>query len=51
VAKKLCDWSSKRIKKKEEEFKKLVRNPGFFCRSCGRASAEKKALCKPEALD
>ncbi len=49
--KKLCKWSAKRIKKHEEKFKKLVAKPEFYCGSCGRASADRKTLCKPQKLD
>jgi hypothetical protein len=35
---------------RKEEFKRLVRNPRFFCRKCGRAAAFEKNLCEPERL-
>jgi len=33
-----------------EEYKKLIRNPKFVCRRCGRAAAKAENLCDPEAL-
>jgi len=33
-----------------EEYKALVVNPTHVCTKCGRASNDKKALCKPEKL-
>ncbi|MFP4551495.1 MAG: hypothetical protein ACLFNT_11855 [Spirochaetales bacterium] len=50
-AKKLCKWSTKRIRKKTDEFENLIREPQFYCGSCGRAAADRKNLCKPRGLD
>ena len=33
-----------------EEIKKLVRNPKFICKSCGRSAASERNLCAPEKL-
>ena len=33
-----------------EEYKKLVKNPRFVCKNCGRAAADEKNLCKPDKL-
>jgi hypothetical protein len=33
-----------------EEYKDLVRNPGFVCKNCGRAARSDKNLCAPEKL-
>jgi len=33
-----------------EEYKALVVNPTHLCTKCGRASNDKKALCRPEKL-
>ncbi|MBK8791763.1 MAG: hypothetical protein IPN59_01195 [Holophaga sp.] len=33
-----------------EAFKKLVEQPTHLCLKCGRASNDKKRLCKPERL-
>ena len=33
-----------------EDYKKLVKNPRFVCKNCGRAAADEKNLCKPDKL-
>jgi hypothetical protein len=33
-----------------EEYKKLVRNPKFVCKNCGRTAASDSNLCRPEPL-
>ena len=33
-----------------EDYKKLVQNPKFVCKGCGRAAASDKNLCAPEKL-
>jgi hypothetical protein len=33
-----------------EEYKDLVRNPGFVCKNCGRAAHSDTNLCAPEKL-
>ncbi len=33
-----------------EDYKKLVKNPKYVCKNCGRAAAEEKNLCNPEKL-
>jgi hypothetical protein len=33
-----------------EDVKKLVRNPKFICKNCGRAAANETNLCAPETL-
>ena len=33
-----------------EDYKKLVRNPKFVCKGCGRVAANEKNLCAPEKL-
>lgn len=33
-----------------EDYKKLVKNPKFVCKNCGRAAADEKNLCNPEKL-
>jgi len=32
------------------DYKKLVMNPKYVCKNCGRAAANAKNLCAPEAL-
>jgi hypothetical protein len=38
------------LKKNLETYKKLVANPKFVCRNCGRTAASEKSLCDPEKL-
>jgi hypothetical protein len=38
------------LKSNLEDYKKLVRNPKFICKNCGRAAANEKNLCSPEKL-
>jgi hypothetical protein len=33
-----------------EDYKKLVRNPQYVCKNCGRAAAHEINLCKPDKL-
>ncbi len=33
-----------------EDYKKLVKNPQFVCKNCGRAAASDKNLCNPDKL-
>ncbi len=33
-----------------ESYLKLVREPQYMCKRCGRAAADKKSLCKPVKL-
>lgn len=33
-----------------EDYKKLVKNPQYVCKNCGRAAASSGNLCKPEKL-
>lgn len=32
------------------EYKKLVKNAKYICRTCGRVAASAKSLCDPEEL-
>lgn len=32
------------------EYKELIKNAKFFCQNCGRASVNRKNLCKPIKL-
>jgi len=32
------------------EYKKLVKNPKFMCKTCGRVAAKKSNLCRPVGL-
>jgi len=42
----LCDWSKKALENKQDKLWKIVRDPTFYCRKCGRVANQKKALCK-----
>ena len=48
--KELCKWDKDDIKDKLEKLKKLVDEPRFICRKCGRAANDSDNLCKPEKL-
>ncbi len=43
----LCEWTKKELEKDRKELFELVAKPTHVCRSCGRAAADKDALCKP----
>lgn len=45
----ICDW--KDIEKKLKQLRKIVRDPQFACRKCGRVANDKDYLCKPLALE
>ncbi len=38
------------IESEFENYKKLVKNPQFVCKNCGRAAASDQNLCKPDKL-
>ena len=38
------------VEKNLEEYKRLVRNPKFVCKSCGRVAENSVNLCEPEKL-
>jgi len=46
----LCKWDKDDIKDNLKELKKLVAEPRFICRKCGRAARKEDNLCKPEEL-
>lgn len=49
MTKKLCDL--KKLRKKDpDRYFKLVDEPAYGCRRCGRVANSKKRLCKPEKL-
>lgn len=50
VGKPLCKWDKDDIKDDFKELKKIVSEPRFICRKCGRASKKEEWLCKPEQL-
>jgi len=46
----LCKWSKDEIKDNFKELKKVVSEPRFICRKCGRVAKKEDWLCKPEEL-
>ncbi|EKO3550952.1 hypothetical protein I2712_003922 [Vibrio fluvialis] len=50
MTKRLCKLNRRDITSSLGEIHRLVAQPAFMCRSCARSSADKNALCKPEAL-
>jgi hypothetical protein len=38
------------VKEELEDYKKLVKDGKFVCKSCGRVAASDKNLCAPEKL-
>lgn len=50
MAKRLCKLSRNEIATSLGEIERLVAEPQFLCRSCARVAADKKSLCKPQAL-
>lgn len=46
----LCKWKQDDISKKFDKYLKIVRNPKFVCKKCGRVADKKKWLHKPVSL-
>ena len=46
----LCKWDKDDIKDNLKELKKIVAEPGYVCKKCGRAAKNEDHLCKPEDL-
>ena len=46
----ICKWSSGDVDANLDELWKMVREPRFACKSCGRVAKKKKWLCKPTRL-
>jgi len=44
----LCMMIAKRASL--DELKKVVKDPKFICKNCGRASNDAKGVCAPDAL-
>jgi hypothetical protein len=45
----ICDW--KDVEKKLKQLRKVVEEPKYACRKCGRVANDKAYLCKPISLD
>ena len=50
TSKPLCKWDKDEIKDNFKELKKIVSEPRFICRKCGRVVKKEEYLCKPEEL-
>jgi hypothetical protein len=51
MAKQMCKLVKEEFHlKKTKQFTKLVVNPQFVCKKCGRVSNKKTYLCKPVEL-
>ena len=50
VAKTLCDWTKKEIKKHFEEVCEIVVDPRYVCRKCGRCAHFPRFLCEPKKV-
>jgi hypothetical protein len=46
----LCHWEKEEIRDKPEKYKKLIREPRYFCKRCGRAARDEDKLCRPEEI-
>ncbi len=46
----LCKWSKRQYVKQIDDLRKIVSNPAYLCKDCGRVANEKKWLCKPVKL-
>jgi hypothetical protein len=51
MSKTLCDWSKSDFEKDFLKLTKIVSQPLFACRKCGRAANNPKFLCKPRELE
>ena len=50
VSKPLCKWDKDDIKDNFKELKKIVSEPRFICKKCGRVAKKEEYLGKPEEL-
>lgn len=44
----ICNWKQEDLKAKR--LVKVINQPQYFCKECGRAANEKKYLCIPKKL-
>ncbi|MFW5783626.1 MAG: hypothetical protein ACOCY8_03820 [Spirochaetota bacterium] len=47
MAKKLCSWKPRRLKKHRDEYVELVAGATHLCTTCGRVANRKGVLCRP----
>ncbi len=50
VSKQLCKLKKSFASKGDAAYRKLVDNPRFLCRNCGRVANKKKLVCKASKL-
>jgi hypothetical protein len=48
--KRLCKWKEDDISKKFDKFAKIVSNPKYVCKKCGRVAEQKKWLHSSKPL-
>lgn len=48
---KICKMSQPAMKFDLEKLKKMVNDPKFICKCCGRVANEKENLCIPASLE
>jgi hypothetical protein len=51
MAKTLCDWTKKDIKKHFDELSVIVTAPRYLCRKCARCAHFPRYLCEPKKVD
>ena len=48
---KLCSLVKKNVHVDDtKEYKKLISEPEYWCKKCGRSAAKSSSLCKPKKL-
>jgi hypothetical protein len=51
MSKKICKLVKDKIQKSDpKKYKSLVKDPKYFCKSCGHVAVKSSHLCKPEKL-
>lgn len=50
VAKTLCDWTKKDIRKHFDVLAEVLAQPRYVCRKCARCAHFPRYLCKPKKL-
>ena len=49
--KRLCKWKEDDISERFDKFIRIIREPKFVCKKCGRVADKKKWLHKPALFD
>jgi predicted metal-binding protein len=47
----LHNYTNETLEENLHEIKMAVKHPMFICHKCGRVSAKKELLCKPQKID